>query len=1093
MVPDRPGPLPEENIMSQPPTKLPEANPEYAEKQTAADPVVAIVCDPVPRDGLWRPRSARQGIGPVRYVWWNSFYAIMEFLNRGLARDPNRKVSWDRWPAYLGLLYLMAKVRFNRSNALTDPYDYASNDTRPRTSEPATARQYYSSDGTYVSDSDNPQMGAANTRFGSNIPPRKVRPDVENTTPSAREAGKLRWRRIDPETGKEVTVPALILNSLAAGWIQFNFHNFGGNTLREPVTNNPHRLARDPRERWPDDQGLVDRTRGDPTRVTHNGRPTPINERDQSWSQAQIYGSSDAEQRALRSFFDGEMRLDADGRLPEDPNKPGVDLTGFNHNFNPILSLLHWLMVREHNAIAEHLRYFHPDWDDEKLFQMARKANCAQLARIHTDQWTRDLLQHPTLQLAMHADWYGVLGQRLKLVLMRLANRRPGLNRLLQPLRNNDFLWGMPGSRWDHHDGPFQVPKHFRMVYRLHEMILSEYEIAEPRSGRTLDRIPLLQFINQNTRLIVDRFGYEVLAWSLVSKTAGALTLHNFPRALTEFHNQLDGGLTDLAERDLFRERTDGTGTYNEFRQSMGEPPVASFLELTGGDAELARELALKYEGDVDKVDAGIGILAEPKPAGFALGFTQFYQFVLNAPRRLKSNRHLSAGYTYAEYQEGMDWAEHGGGMSGILARHLPGLAPQMEGVTRWFMPWPETETFPHRLLTQTHRDTARAFQAEGLTAAFAAAALAAAAWHGALAPWTAVVLLVVLMIVPFGLAVVRMLGMRFLQQCWKRCYTDKRAFMFGTLTRGEQWMHRAAFFGRLEALAVALGFAALATRLSPAHPWAAALAGLTALSSLRTWPRSNAFARDAQVLKISLRNRMRDGQAVTSAAGLPGDTALARRYWFLRGDNPHPTATFRSMYRALSKSGLPSWTAFTTALLSLWSFGPKTQRGMSQAQKRAAGIGPFARFTIYLPNISQAQGYSSTRVYAPADNAKGLRPGAIDFDEFERMFRTWAPGRDYLTAYDFARMREGNQRRDALQGRGTWLSRSAGRLAARRRAGQLLLLFADRVVEEDHRLVPAVGKELLLRFYQGAAQYDLLREHTEGDFDPEPPPVRRP
>src|SRR5262245_33478919 len=64
--------------------------------------------------GLWRPKSSREGIGSFRYVWWNSFYAIMEFLNRKLARDPNRKVSWDRWPPYLGLLYLVAKIKFNR-------------------------------------------------------------------------------------------------------------------------------------------------------------------------------------------------------------------------------------------------------------------------------------------------------------------------------------------------------------------------------------------------------------------------------------------------------------------------------------------------------------------------------------------------------------------------------------------------------------------------------------------------------------------------------------------------------------------------------------------------------------------------------------------------------------------------------------------------------------------------------------------------------------------------------------------------------------------------------------------------------------------
>jgi hypothetical protein len=333
------------------------------------------------------------------------------------------------------------------------------------------------------------------------------------------------------------------------------------------------------------------------------------------------------------------------------------------------------------------------------------------------------------------------------------------------------------------------------------------------------------------------------------------------------------------------------------------------------------------------------------------------------------------------------------------------------------------------------------------------------------------------------------MLAMRFMQQCWKRCYTDKRAFMFGTLTRGEQWINRAAFFGRLEALGVLLGFGALAGWLAAAHPIVAVLLALVALSGIRTWPRSNTFAQDAQVLEIGLRNRMRAGQRGTDPANLPGETALQKRYWFLKGDHQQPVATFGSMYRALRASGLPVWTAFGTTVLSLLSFGPKTQKGLTRAQKRAAGIGLFSWFTIYLPNISQAMSYSSTRIYAPADNAKGLEPGELDLEEFERQFRTYAPGRDYLTGYDLARMREGNHVRDAREGRGSWLSRWMGRLAAKRRADQLLLLFADRVVEEDHGLVPAISKEMLLRFYQGAAQYDLLREHAEGDRDPSPPP----
>ena len=83
-------------------------------------------------------------------------------------------------------------------------------------------------------------------------------------------------------------------------------------------------------------------------------------------------------------------------------------------------------------------------------------------------------------------------------------------------MRHNELIWGMPGSRWEHHDGPFQVPKHFRMVYRLHELILSDHEVYEPGTDRLIERVDLISFINLNTRTVVEKFGYEALAQCLV-------------------------------------------------------------------------------------------------------------------------------------------------------------------------------------------------------------------------------------------------------------------------------------------------------------------------------------------------------------------------------------------------------------------------------------------------------------------------------------------------------------------------------------------------------------------------------------------------
>lgn len=1036
---------------------------------------------------LWRPKSPTQGISPPKYVWWNLLYWPLEYANRKLSRDANVKVSWDKWPLPLGLLYLIAKLRFNRSNALNDPYDYAANDTKPIRREPRSAREHYTADASFVSDFANGQMGAKDTRMSSNTPPMKVRPDFEKIRPLAHVVARLRRRHVDALTQEDIEVLAGILNIQAEGWIEWQFHGFGGFMRRDPVSQCPILTPRHPSEGWPDNVARIDRISRDHTRVTDNGRPTPLNERPQAWIHAMVYGGNLEEESRLRAFRNGHLRLGEDGLLPEDDRKPGIDLTGFNNNMTPEMSLLHWLAVKDHNYIADWLASFHPNWDDETLFQEAKITLGGTLAFIHTTEWTEDLLQHPTLQVAMHADWFGLLGQKRKLFLMRLFDRHPFLNWLGTPLRHNEILWGMPGSMHEHHDGPFQVSAHFRMTYVLHEMVRSSTELFDPRTGASLGRLPLFDYVQHKVRPVMRQYGPDVIAYSSVTQPCGALVLHNGANALAKFKNQQDGELTDIFERDILRGREIGASSYQDFRQSVGEPPVESFLELAAGNAELAKEIELAYGGDLDKVDANIGILAEYKPAGFALGVTQFFQFVLNAPRRVKGNWLLTEGFNYRVYREGMDWIHHSGGFLGMLARHLPELRPHMEGVVRGFTPWKDTERFPFRLYTLAMQHTGALAKSDIATLILGLAAWLAASWVGASSTHFIALFLIAYGAGALALVVKRMLAMRFLQLCWKRCYTDKRGYMFGTLKRGEEWINRSAFFGKLGALAVIIGSAVLAWVNYAQHPALAAVFAILALVGFSTRKKSDAFVDDVQLLKIALRNRMRDGQPLADARELPGDSALEKRYMHLKGDNPHPVATFKSCLRALRKTGLPVLTALGTSLLSVVGFGLKSQKGLTTAQKRAVGIGRFSWFKIYIPGLIHSQGQSNTRIYAATGNAKSIKAGEVDMDEFNFMFRKFAPGRDYLTGYDLARAREWYSLRDAREGKGNRFSRLIGRLATKRRHDQLLFLYADRIVEEDRKLVPAISEAMLLRVYQGAAQADLIREHTVRSEDPSP------
>lgn len=1074
------------------PPVVPGAGPE---KKPDASLQPAKPVSPETNPELFAPRSSRVGISPAKYVYWNALYNIMQWANLRFAKDPNRRVSWDKWPTKLGLLYLIGKIRFLRSGTITDPYDYAANDQKPKGTEPEQAKRGYTADGSWAVDKDNPRMGAENTRFGSNIPPKKVRPDVENMTPSAREVGKLRWRNVDPNTGRDVVTPAIILNDLSGGWIQFQFHNFGGNTKRDPIGQNPHQMPRNASDKWPEKEALLDRTSKDPTRVTDNGRPTPMNERTQAWIQAQIYGTNEEEQKPLRTLTDGKFRLDANGHLPPHPTKPGIDHSGFINNYNPLLSFLHWAFVVNHNNIVDHLKKFHPDWEDAELFDYARKINVASTAQIHTTEWTEDLLQHRTLQEGMHAEYYGLLGPKFKAWVMRASYRHPWFGRLMKPLTNNDVFWGMPGSKWEHHDGPFQVPKHFRFVYRLHEMILSDHEFIEPGTDKTLGRRELIEFIHSNTRPIVEQYGYDVLAYSFVKKSAGALTLKNFPRAMAQFRDQQHDKLMDLAEADTFRERTDGTGSYNEFRRSVGEPPVASFLELTGGDAALAKEISLKYEGDIEKVDAGIGILAEPKPAGFALGFTQFYQFVLNAPRRVKSNRHLTEYFSHKDYTyEGMEWVWHAGGMGGVIARAMKNLPKgkeviaSMEGVTRWFAPWPDTETFPVRLLDQANAQSSAILKAT-FKLMLIGSFTAFSAWMGvAVSAFTIVPVALAALGLPVLLYYKRMLAYRYMQKTWQSVYTDRRRSMFPTLFLGEKVARWAGAAGKFAATGAAAFAGYAAFTLFATNPVVALMAGVTALMALGVVSKTKAYENNMAILKIALQNRIREGYPVATveSVGYEAKSDLERRYWFLvPAGAKQPVATVWHSYRVLHEHGLGRVAAFKTALLSHLVFGPRTQRGLGLKGRWKAGT-LFSPFAIYVPNMIQAQGPSSTGIYAHVGNDKGLAPGNVDEKAFDEMFSRYAPGRDYMTAYDFARMREDKRWRDSQAGIGGPVSRWLGEIAVKKRTDQLLQLYADTIANEDKHLNPAISRGMMLRVYKGTAQADIAAERALDGVHPD-------
>ena len=144
-------------------------------------------------------------------------------------------------------------------------------------------------------------------------------------------------------------------------------------------------------------------------------------------------------------------------------------------------------------------------------------------------------------------------------------------------------------------------------------------------------------------------------------------------------------------DRRAPRPRTRGCLGYNRFRELLHLPRFDSFDALTE-DKGWAKELSDVYGGDIDKVDALVGMLAEKPPEGFGFSDTAFRVFLLMASRRLQSDRFLTHDYRPEIYtQLGIAWVENTT-MTDVILRHFPELETRLRSDANAFKPWDDPE-----------------------------------------------------------------------------------------------------------------------------------------------------------------------------------------------------------------------------------------------------------------------------------------------------------------------------------------------------------------------------------------------------------------
>jgi len=531
------------------------------------------------------------------------------------------------------------------------------------------------------------------------------------------------------------------------------------------------------------------------------------------WDASQLYGYDDRSRRRMRRDpadpaklatvrVDGRTAAgDRYGYLPTfrpacgpgvaadqcDPIQPewvGQEATAFPDNWSIGPSFFHNLFVREHNIIVDALRdkartdpnadsglrnpaspeqtITYAELSNDELFEIARLVVAAEIAKIHTIEWTTQLLYDEPLRLGMNANWSGFFADNdfASSVTRDLVKRLAGsdakeANEFFSALAAGSGIVGLPAA--NHFGSPFNFPEEFISVYRLHPLVPDLLEFRDFNNANVIrKKIAVVDTFRGNATAAMRQGGLSDWALTMGRQRIGALALRNHPQFLQnlDLRPRMDSTI-DVPALDIIRDRERGIPRFNEFRRQIGLHELTSFDDfidhhLADGSPGLAeqrdlvnalREVYGQHKCDASKIITGaqrdangnpindclghpdgsmvdniedvdivVGFLAEStRPHGFAISETQFHIFIINASRRLFSDRFFTSSFRPEFYSTlGYQWVMNNGPgdkqyepgeingqthqevspLKRVLLRAMPELAPELSHVVNAFDPW---------------------------------------------------------------------------------------------------------------------------------------------------------------------------------------------------------------------------------------------------------------------------------------------------------------------------------------------------------------------------------------------------------------------
>jgi len=288
-----------------------------------------------------------------------------------------------------------------------------------------------------------------------------------------------------------------------------------------------------------------------------------------------VYGSSQSHANSLRSFTGGTLTMVASANgplLPKDGS--GQFLSGdVRAGEQSALTSTHTLFARQHNTWSNQLGAANPSWNDETVFQAARKIVGAQMQIITYNEW----LPH--------------------LVDATLMSTYAGYQPAVDPTISTEFSTAL---------------------YRIGHTMLPSNLARMNADGTSLPGGSLALRDAFFDPAPVDADGISPFLKGLASTRMESVDA-KMVEDVRSFLFPGPGGLgLDLAALNIQRGRDHGIPDYNSVRQAFGLAPRTSFAQITS-DTTVQNQLAALY-GSVNDIDVWVGALAEDHAAGAAVG-----------------------------------------------------------------------------------------------------------------------------------------------------------------------------------------------------------------------------------------------------------------------------------------------------------------------------------------------------------------------------------------------------------------------------------------------------------------------------------------